>query len=55
VAIKIVTTILALCLSKTLEDNNIIVKEQAGFHPREEAIVQFITFTEIIQQRHIVG
>jgi endonuclease/exonuclease/phosphatase family metal-dependent hydrolase len=55
VAMKIVTSMLATRLSTTLEDHNLLIKEQAGFRSSEEAVAQFISFAEVIRRRRMTG
>lgn len=53
VAMKIVTVMMANRISKTLEDNEILVTEQAGFRSSEEAVAQFVALAEMIRRRRL--
>lgn len=54
VVLKVLLSVMARRLYREFNDE-ILVREQAGFRPNEEAVAQFIMFAEVIRRREING
>lgn len=54
-AFKVLITVMANRLSRASEKNDLMVKEQAGFRRREEAVAQSIALAEIVRRRFLEG
>jgi exonuclease III len=51
--LKVLLTILTARLQRTLELRGMVVREQAGFRPREECMGQVMTLYEILRRRYL--
>ena len=54
-ALKVILCLMANCLSKQCEANDLICAEQAGFQLREEAVAQATALAEIVWRRFLEG